>query len=97
MVFKPYMESFMTTWRVRNRLELLTDGSASYSIATPDDPHRFEALTYVEGTWTFDPADNELRILDSHGHTAFFFEVRTVLPGCLHMVYREKDQPDDER
>lgn len=87
MNFQPYDDSYISSWRLRNRLELLADGSAIYNIGSPKDPHLNDAITSVNGHWTFDAETNTLMILKTSGEIVFAFMVKKVADGMLVMSY----------
>jgi len=87
MDFVPNNESFLSLYRLRNRLDLHADGSAHYTIGSPKDPHRNDAVTSVSGNWTFDPDTNTLMILNSSGEIVFAFKVRHLSNDLLRLRY----------
>jgi hypothetical protein len=94
--YHPYDDSYISTWRVRNRLELYADGSATYHIASPRDQHRNDAITSVNGTWIFDAESRTLMILNTSGEIVFAFIVETLTENLLILTYTTipTDLPD---
>jgi hypothetical protein len=87
MNFQSYDDSYISSWRLRNRLELFADGSAIYDVGSPEDPHINDAITSVNGHWTFDAESSRLMILNTNGEIVFAFMVKKLTDGMLIMSY----------
>jgi hypothetical protein len=89
MVFMPEFTSDMTNWRFRNKLEMLADGSVTYTIVDIKDPHWKGEPLIVSGTWTYNPEAETLLILSTDQQVLFSFSIIWAMKDKLTLGYIE--------
>lgn len=93
MFFKPAGSGVFCSDK-RNHLELLADGRAHYEVFSPRDPHRYDFITSINGSWLFDPEMRTLQILDTNGRIRFTFQVHSISKSELVLSYKEDTGSD---
>ena|SRR6186713_2141798 len=73
----------------RNKLEIFADGRAHYVIFSPRDPHRYDFVTDITGSWRFGPDERILEIFNSSGKIKFTFNIHSIAKDELVLSYTE--------
>ena len=73
----------------RNKLEIFADGTAKYAIFSPRDPHRYDFITNISGSWRFIPDERILQLSDTNGKIRFTFHIHSIAKDELVLSYTE--------